>query len=84
MRNYKKMETEGEKLIQVICNKCGKEIVVKEGIVQEGCLRIEYSFDYFSEKDGYIYKFDLCEKCFDQWIGEFCYPAQIQDMKEFI
>ena len=84
MKNYRKIESRKKQLIQVICNKCGKEMLVRGGIVREGCVQIEYPFDYFSEKDGYIYEFDLCEKCFDLWIEGFKHPVHIRDMKEYV
>ena len=48
MRKYK---SNGE-LETVICNCCGKKLVVKDGIMREGALNVEHAWDYFSEKDG--------------------------------
>ena len=71
-------------LTKVFCNQCGKELVVEEGIVKEGCFSVDYEFDYFSNKDGYIYSMDLCEKCFDKWIKGFQNPVEIMEIKEFL
>lgn len=71
-------------LTKVFCNQCGKELVVEEGIVKEGCFSVDYEFDYFSNKDGYIYSMDLCEECFDKWIKGFRNPVEIMEIKEFL
>lgn len=84
MRKFEKNQIKEEKLLDVVCNKCGKKLKVEEGILKEGCFRTDYAFDYFSEKDGYTYAFDLCENCFDQWIRGFRYPVQIREVKEFM
>ena len=68
----------------LFCNQCGKELLVQDGILKEGCFRVDYPFDYFSNKDGYIYSFDLCEVCFDKWLNGFKKPAQITETKEFL
>lgn len=84
MRIYKNKDTQEEVLNQVICNQCGKRLEVEEGILKEGCFSVDYTFDYFSEKDGYIYSLDLCESCFDSWIEGFKEPVRIREMKEFL
>ena len=84
MRKYKEKEMLESQLDKVICNQCGKELLVEDGILKEGCFGIDYSFDYFSNKDGYIYSFDLCEECFDKWVEGFQKPAQITETKEFL
>lgn len=84
MRKYKEKEIQETVLETVVCNQCGKELLVEDGILKEGCFGIDYSFDYFSNKDGYIYSIDLCEKCFDKWVDGFQEPAQITEMKEFL
>lgn len=63
MRKYGKTG----KLETVICNMCGKKIVVKDGIVREGAAAFDHAWDYFSEKDGEVHHFDLCESCYDDW-----------------
>ena len=50
MRKYGKTG----KLETVICNMCGKKIVVKDGIVREGAAAFDHAWDYFSEKDGEV------------------------------
>ena len=84
MRVYREREIQEPKLTKVFCNQCGKELLVEDGILKEGCFSVDYAFDYFSDKDGYIYKFDLCEKCFDEMIGEFQNPAEITETREFL
>lgn len=67
MRKYRCQE----ELEAVICNCCGKKLIVKNGILREGAIHIDHAWDYFSEKDGEIHHFDLCESCYDEIIGGF-------------
>ena len=84
MREYREKEQMELQLTKVYCNQCGKELVVEDGIIKEGCFSVDYEFDYFSNKDGYIYSFDLCEMCFDQMISKFKNPVQVTETKEFL
>ena len=84
MREYTEKEQKEAELTKVLCNQCGKELEVKDGIIKEGCFSIDYEFDYFSNKDGYIYSLDLCEECFDKWIKGFQNPVEIMEIKEFL
>ena len=73
MRIYKdeyKME-----LAEVVCNKCGRHLVVENGILTEGCFVGNHVFGYFSEKDGSRQAFDLCESCYDAMVEEFLMPV---------
>ena len=84
MRVYKEKEQREAVLTKVFCNQCGKGLAVEDGILKEGCFSIDYTFDYFSNKDGYIYSFDLCEECFDALLKGFRNPAKITETKEFL
>jgi ribosomal-protein-alanine N-acetyltransferase len=68
----------------IYCNGCGKEMVVENDIVKEGIFSIKYPFGYFSDKDGQIHQFDLCEKCYDQIIKNFQIPCQIEENTEYL
>lgn len=68
----------------VICNGCGKKLAVKDGIVREGLLMIDHTWDYFSEKDGEIHHLDLCEECYDQILGNLRIPADVEDVTELL
>lgn len=74
MRQYRIQE--GKELDKLICNKCGKVISVKNGIVAEDVLSVEKRWNYFSSKDNDVHRFDLCEACYDEWIGTFCIPVE--------
>lgn len=80
MRKYK----ENGQLESVCCNRCRKKIVVKEGIVREGAACVDYAWDYFSEKDGEVHHFDLCEDCYDCIIDEFSLPVDIEEQLELL
>ena len=84
MREYREKEQLEAHLTKVVCNQCGKELVVEGGIIKEGCFSVDHEFSYFSNKDGYIYSLDLCEDCFDRWINGFQKPAKVTETKEFL
>ena len=74
MRQYKMQATkETEK---IICNKCGKEIVVKNGVAEADALSVEKRWGYVSIKDNEVHVFDLCEECYDKWIATFLIPVE--------
>ena len=80
MRRYGK----NGRLEAVVCKRCGKKIVVKEGIVREGLIMIDHAWDYFSEKDGEVHHFDLCEDCYDEWISQFKIPVDVEEQTELM
>lgn len=80
MRKYKSDQT----LDRVICNGCGRKLVVEDGILREGAFSTEYSWDYFSEKDGEIHRWDLCEECYDRMTGQFRIRPDVEELVEFI
>ena len=63
----------------VICNRCGKKLAVKHGIVREGVFTSDHRWDFFSEKDGEIHHFDLCEDCYNEVTAEFRVPVDVED-----
>jgi len=80
MKKYKN----GGQLETVICNGCGKKIVVREGIVREGVFSVHHTWDFFSEKDGEVHHWDLCEECYDRLISNFCIGPDVEEQVEFI
>ena len=67
MRQYNIQET--KEVTKIICNKCGKEIAVENGMAKE---------DTLSEKDNEVHAFDLCEACYDELISNFRIPIEIE------
>ena len=71
MRQYCTKLKKTEELEKIICNKCGKEILVCGGVPQEDVLEVEKRWGYFSRKDNQIDQFDLCEDCYDELVKSF-------------
>lgn len=63
MKQYETKEIEVQEVTKIICNKCGKEIVVTDGCLSEDMLQVEKRWNYPSGKDNEIHRFDLCEEC---------------------
>lgn len=80
MRKYKS----GGQLETVVCNCCGKKMVVEAGIVREGVASIDHAWDFFSEKDGEVHHMDLCEDCYDELTGQFRIPVEIEEQVELV
>ena len=69
-RNMRKYGKDG-RLESVICNRCGRKLAVRNGIVREGVFSSDHAWDFFSEKDGEVHHFDLCE-CINQLFVPVC------------
>lgn len=80
MRKYKS----DKELESMRCNWCGKRLMVKDGILREGAAHFEIPWDYFSEKDGEIHSFDLCEECYDELVNQFRLPVEIREQTELL
>lgn len=82
MRRYEKKAE--EELVRAVCNKCGRELRVENGVLKEGCFSAEVAFGYFSRKDGTIHKFDLCEECYDEMTAQFAVPVESSPNTELL
>lgn len=60
-----------------ICNACGN-------IVTGHVLDVEKVWGFFSEKDGEIHRFCLCEKCYDRIIKGFVVPVSVKEQTEMV
>ena len=76
MRQYNIQET--KEVTKIICNKCGKEIAVENGMAKEETHSVQKRWGYFSEKDNEVHVFDLCEACYDELISNFRIPIEIE------
>lgn len=77
-------EQESRRLLEVSCNCCGRKMMVKNGIVEEGCISLEVPFGYFTEKDGLVHRFDLCEACYNRIVAGFQLPVETEEKTEFM
>ena len=66
-------------LLSVVCNRCGKKLAVKEGILRGRAAHLMWHGTIFSEKDGEVHHFDLCEECCDGVTREFLIEADRED-----
>ena len=71
-------------LLSVVCNRCGKKLAVKDGILREGAAHFDVAWDYFSEKDGEVHHFDLCEECYDELVSRMKLPVDVEEQTELL
>ena len=75
---------EGKELVKVVCNACGKELLVENGILKDECIHVDHDFGFFGAKDGESEKFDLCEACYERLTADFQIPVERQARKELL
>ena len=75
---------EQKQLVKMKCNICTKEIELEQDIVKEGCFSVNYSWGYFSSRDGMRHQFDLCETCYDKLVKEFTIPVTETENTEML
>lgn len=69
---------------QVVCNKCGRGIEIKNDIPAEDYVNIHKEWGYFSKKDRTTVDFKLCEDCFDEIVNGLVIPAKIEETTELL
>lgn len=69
---------------KIFCNRCSKEICVKEDIEKADYLKIEKNWGYFSNKDGICHKMNICEDCYDKIIAEFQISPTTEENTELL
>ena len=67
---------------QIVCNKCGKKVKFIDGLLKEDFCQVTKEWGYFSRKDMKIYRFALCEDCYDKLIEGFRVPVIIEEKSE--
>ena len=82
MRQY--TDRERKQLTKIVCNQCGKALKLQNGILQEGVFHGTAEWGFFSEKDGEIHSFDLCEKCYDRLTAGFSIPVDKEEQTELL
>lgn len=82
MRKY--TDQNKEVLSEVICNICGRKLRVEKGILQEGALRIEKDWGFFSRKDGEVHSLDICEECYDEIVKRMTVPVEMIQKTEIL
>lgn len=82
MRKY--LDSDKKTLEKIVCNQCGRELKLKNGIVQEGVFHGDTRWGYFSEKDGEYHSFDLCESCYGRLAGGFLIPVTVEEQTELL
>lgn len=80
MRQYLDKNT----LKKVVCNQCGRELELENGIVQEGVYHGIARWGYFSGRDGETHSFDLCESCYERLTGGFQIPVTVEEQTELL
>lgn len=80
MREYKEDRT----LTKVVCNACGKNLLVENGILKEECIHVGHDFGFFGSKDGESDRLDLCEACYEKLIAGFAVPVERRERKELL
>lgn len=73
---------DGEK--ELVCNVCGRALVVENGIPKEDFLEGVKEWGYFSKKDLEVHKFIICEECYDKLIQSFVMPVTVVDKQEVL
>ena len=59
----------------------GKRILSR---MEQDMVTVEQRWGYFSEKDGEIHRFCICESCYDRIRAGFQIPVEIETAQEYL
>lgn len=77
-------ENNRDRILQVVCNCCRRQLPVENGIVLEDYIHVDKAWGYFSERDGEEIAFDLCENCTHELTKRFRLPVYQKKTREYL
>jgi hypothetical protein len=85
MRKFKKVQKEELEVVDIVCNKCGKNCWNEESGWGQEVRHFQVTGGYWSKLLGDMnqYDFDLCEKCLWKLIKSFKVPPQMYDRTDY-
>lgn len=66
----------------LICNGCGRPLHMENGILREDVFEGKKQWGYFSERDGEMHSFLLCEECYNDMIQKFAVAPVVTEATE--
>jgi len=72
------------KCIKIVCNGCKSTFEVIDGLTKTDVFTVKKTWGYFSEKDGQVHQWDLCENCYDRMVSGFLVPVTVEDLTEMV
>ncbi|MDF2544736.1 MAG: hypothetical protein K0S47_4454 [Herbinix sp.] len=66
----------------ILCNVCGKNLKVENGILKEDAFEATKEWGYFSKRDMEIHHFNICEECYEKMIAGFQIPVEVEKKLE--
>ena len=78
--NKKKLPSSKE----LICNVCGKKVLMEQGVFKEDMFEVAKEWGYFSKYDFEIHKFNICEECYDKMVSNFKIPIKSIKKREVL
>ena len=79
MKVYEEKTAKVQAVTQIKCNLCGCGIEKNELGYFNDHLSVEKTWNYHSGLDGCTHAFDICEKCYTEWMGRFKIPPERQE-----
>jgi hypothetical protein len=77
IKSHKEEEVKEVDIIDsIVCNRCGKEVIAYNGMCGTCTHNFEIQFGWGSKRDTDIWKFDLCEKCLEDFVSTFKIPVE--------
>lgn len=76
MQKHEKQMAEVDKLVDVLCDRCGKSCLDDIGMNHEYA-EIKATWGYGSNKDCQQHKIEICEKCYDEMISTLGIKPQV-------
>jgi hypothetical protein len=71
MKKFTTTTTATEEISEITCDKCGADITKNEHGYFDDFLKVDKTWGYHSAWDGETHTFDICQRCYREWMEAF-------------